>query len=365
MNGARPDDLTWVAAAPLWKGVVQDRSLMRRPALLRFTSDAFMEELFTVLASKTPEDLAKSVTPPEPGGATLKLYQPVHGQFHLVAASLVCQRPGLPDHPIDTTREEKASFVLRRVVGDDELAWIPPIDSSHPGSWQVVAHKDAITDKEELLALFPATFLEGDRRRRLHFGLVPTSSREMFHAAEVTDPAKVTDDGEVVLKLEDKEASDAALAPKLGSRAGALFTIRCVYRSPRCEPRERPVLSDRSALFTIGSYVDPDAPARIIRIPMPVDVSVEALKKFKKSVGFVLSNQLRKQLSRIDDPKKALKGEADPNGDNLDLGEIWVFAIPIITMVAMIILMIIASLLNMIFMWLPFLKIRIPIKLKG
>ncbi|APR76888.1 Hypothetical protein A7982_02235 [Minicystis rosea] len=357
-------DLTWVAAAPLWKGVSADRTRMRRPALLRFTSDAFMDELFAVLRSQAPETLANRVPAPEAGSDTLKLYQPVHGHFHLVAASLVCQRPGLPDHGVNAARDEKAAFVLRRVVGGDELAWIPATDPSKPGAWKKVDDKESILPDEELLPLFPAIFTDAAAHpRKLHFGVIPTSSREVFQAAIVTDPAKVTDDGEAVLAASDLDPN-AALVPKLGTRAGMLFTVRCVYRKPRCEPREAPLLSDASARFTIGGVMDPDAPARQIRIPMPLDVSVDGLKKFKRSVGFVLSNQLRKQLSTIADAKKALKGETDAP-DAADQGEMWIFAIPIITMVAMIILMIIATLLNIVFFWMPFLKIKIPIKLKG
>ncbi len=360
---AHPADLTWVTATPLWKGGTLDRTTMRRPALLRYSSDTFMEELLTTLASKTPEDLAQKIADRGEGETTLKLYQPVHGQFHLVTASLVCQRPGLPDHAVDTTKEEQVSFVLRRVEGTTELAWIP--DGSKPGRWQAVTDKEALAQGEALIPLFPGACLDDDKhRRKLYFGLVPTSSREVFQAAVVTQASQLSDDGETVMATGDDEADAAATAPKLGSRAGARFVIRCVYRRPRCEPKEPALLSDPSAPFLIGSYMDPDAPARTIRIPMPMDVTADALMKFKRNVGFVLSNDLRKKLSKIGDGKKALKGEVDAE-DGLDQGEMWIFALPIITMIAMILMMIIASLLNMIFMWLPFLKIRIPIKLKG
>jgi hypothetical protein len=355
-------DLTWVAAAPLWKGLLKDRERMRRPALLRFASDAFMEQLFALLESK-PEELASVVAAREAGADALKLYQPVHGHFHLVTASLVCQRPGLPDHPVDAAREEKASFVLRRLAGDTELAWIPAADPGQSGAWAPVVPPEKILPGEELLPLFPARFVEEGRPRRLLAGLVPTSSRETFHAAEVTDPAEVTDDGEVVLKSSDPPSSEA-LVPKLGSRAGALYQIRCIYRKPRCKPPEPPVISDPTERFAIASYFDPDAPARAIRIAMPIDVSENGLKKLKKSVGFVLSNQLRKKLSRIKDGKKALDGEADPE-DSDDKGEIWIFAIPIVTMVAMITLMAVVSLLDIIFSWASFVRVLVPIKLKA
>ena len=47
-----------------------------------------------------------------------KLYQPAHGRFYLVATSLVCRLPGLPDHVVDTAKGERAAFVLRRLGAD-------------------------------------------------------------------------------------------------------------------------------------------------------------------------------------------------------------------------------------------------------
>lgn len=357
MNAANAHELTWVAAAPLWKGLVKDRTKLRRPALLRFDSDAFMEDLFAQLESK-PEELAARVAAPEQGKTTLKLYQPVHGQFHLVAASLVCQLPGLPDHAVDAA-QEKAQFVLRRIAGDAELAWIAGKDAASPGAWRAVADREKLDADEELLPLFPGNFIEqgADRRRRLLFGLVPTSSRDTFHAAEVTDPARVTEDGEVVLKSAD---SAGALVPKLGVSGGALYVIRCVYRKPRCEPREPPLLSDPTERFAIASYFDPDAPARNIRIAMPT--SFAGFAKMKKNVGFILSNEVRRKLSRVG--PDALKGTFDPE-DQADKGEICSLSIPIITLVATIILMVFVTLLNLIFGWIGLIKICLPINLKA
>ena len=204
-----------------------------------------------------------------------------------MAASLVCQVPGLPDHPVDAA-QEKAQFVLRRLAGSTELAWIPSADPTKPGAWQPVADPESIADQEELLPLFPGSFVEeaSGHRRRLLFGLVPTSSRETFQAAQVSDPAKVGDDGETVLK---SAQSAEVLVPKLGARSGALYVIRCVYRRPHCEPRRAPLLSDPTESFAIAGYFDPEAPARNIRVVLPLSLAQLA---GKKNAGLVVSEEL-------------------------------------------------------------------------
>src|SRR5438477_247910 len=110
--------LQWTAPSPLWNGArgstdTTGTGAMRQPALLRFASDSFMEDLFGLLQSDHPEQLAAQVAQPEsyrarPLGepldwtvpqlpenpSQLKLYQPAHGHFYLIAANLVCRVPG-------------------------------------------------------------------------------------------------------------------------------------------------------------------------------------------------------------------------------------------------------------------------------
>lgn len=352
MNAANAHELTWVAASPLWPGLVQDRVKLRRPALLRFTTDAFIEDLLAELAS-APSKLAERVAVPDSGASSLKLFQPIHGHFYLIAASLVCQLPGLPDHAVDVGRDEKAQLVLRRLDGEIEHAWIPSTTASGTGAWTPMADAEALAKGEELLPLFPGAFVVEGKRRRMLFGLVPTASRETFLAAEVTDPAKVGDDGETVLK---SASSSGVRVPKLGVRAGALYVIRCVYRKPRCEPKEQALLSDPSERFVLAAYFDPDAPAREIRIAMPS--SLDALKKMKPNVGFVVSDKLRGTLGTA---LKELKADTDdPAG-----GGMWIFSIPILTTVAMMLLMMIVGLLNIVLFWSSLIKIYIPINLKA
>jgi hypothetical protein len=141
------------------------------------------------------------------------------------------------------------------------------------------------------------------------------------------------------------------------ARPGDVFIIRMVYERPNCK---LPTISLPTRAFVPAPFFDPDAPVRPIRIPMPVDTTTEGLKKYGKGVSFILSNQLRAQMDRVKGLKELMDG--DLNGEaQLDIGMICSFSIPIITICALIVLMIFVSLLNIIFWWMPFLKICLPI----
>jgi hypothetical protein len=539
--------LQWVAASPLWGDFMPTPDRMKRPALLRFATDDFMDEL-NALLQRDPASLFgllakwESFREPLPGPAPaapapppIKLYQPIHGHFNLVAASLVCQLAGLPDHGVDAAKGEKVGFVLRRYREgnpDKELAWADAPGTKAVKGWKELADPEKLDPSEEVFPMFPVGFRLDGKNRRLFAGLVPTASRDVFEAAPVATPDAAYDEAEdplppdaegdprfaeakqrVLEPLEmlqapsggvfgtpsadaqaemnkrEKEASlfllldladilfthlggvfqalregttlpagdaaqplrallasaklakgagsttwatalidvwdhraalmgdesavtnldydvratndvgavklsatalssplEAALAghkpsagsagassgtaaeplllPKLGARAGGLYVLRCVYQRPRCGALHPDAVSARTEPFTIASFFDVDAPARSIRILLPVDTSIAGLRKFKKSVGFVLSDELRRQMSRVTDLKKVLDGNLG-NAAAVDLGVIWSFSIPIITICALIVLMIFAFLLNIVFFWLPFLKIAIPIKLKA
>ncbi|MEK6302425.1 MAG: hypothetical protein AABO41_17070 [Acidobacteriota bacterium] len=191
----------WVTASPIWGTAAADPVLMQRPAVLRFDSDSFMQDVAQLLES-SPVRLSEFIAKPEsfqarPTGKGkdwkpkppphLKLYQPAHGHFYLASASLVCRLPGLPDRVVNTASNEKVSLVLRRIgPGNREMAWVT--DSANAKKWQPLNPDEAgefkaLAPAEELLPMFPINFIENSRRRRLFVGLIPTSSRESFQAA--------------------------------------------------------------------------------------------------------------------------------------------------------------------------------------
>ncbi len=150
--------------------------------------------------------------------------------------------------------------------------------------------------------------------------------------------------------------------PKLDPGAGAYYAVRFVFEHGGCPP----VVSAPSRVFQLASYFDPDAPVRRVTVSLPVDTSISGLRKFPKAVSFLVSNQLRQQMERVGKVKlKDLDDGAVGTAPAIDLGMICSFSIPIITICALILMMIIVSLLNIVFWWLPFLKICLPIKLEA
>ncbi|HEX6625019.1 MAG TPA: hypothetical protein VF064_15015, partial [Pyrinomonadaceae bacterium] len=113
-------------------------------------------------------------------------------------------------------------------------------------------------------------------------------------------------------------------------------------------------------------FFDPEAPARDIRVGLPVDVSIAGLRKFKKNVAFMMSKELRSKLESLSGQEKAvLDNEASVSDPGLNIGHICSFSLPIITLCAFILLMIIVILLNLVFWWIPLLRICFPLKLSA
>jgi hypothetical protein len=510
---AEQHPVRWLTAAPLWSPLLADDEpspgaieRMHRPALLRLASDDFMDELSATLAGDPIgltelEARPKSFRAPPPGASAtyeppidhLKLYQPAHGHFNLVAATLVCRVGGLPDKAVDAAAEEVVAFVLRRVAGTGELAW-------NGTTWTPAAAVTALAAGETQYPMFPLAYASGGRARRLFLGLIPTASSDSFKSGgavsyapqpgdrvgpppdrRVEDLERIVVDqltaidlrpasddlvdvsrfllldlgaflqqfidplwnavqsrqrpaagvlqsaydllhdtyadttrglswldalngvwaerlaiwgepGEpapaFLVNLSTSAMSPAALntavasalpartaaeqqepqtpfeAPKLDPRPGVRYVVRCVYRRPSCGPLHPDVVSDASTPFAIAGFFDLDAPARPIHIVLPLDTSIAGLRKSPKNVRILLSNELRGQLGRIKDAKKALEAQID-EGDSVDLGMICSFSIPIITICALLVLMIFLILLNIVFWWLPFFRICFPIPVKG
>jgi hypothetical protein len=168
--------IDWRTAAALWPALVADPAALARPAILRFAGDGFMDQLQALLADRPGrlgELLVRNETwrDPQAGAATgtgeagaVRLYQPTHGRFYLVAASLVCGRYGLPDKTVDAAREETVAFVLRRLgAAGVEYAWVP--DGTGGGTWRPVTAVE-LAAGEERLPLVAMSHPEGPGRRR-------------------------------------------------------------------------------------------------------------------------------------------------------------------------------------------------------
>ncbi len=532
----------WQAPSPVWSAALKDETNKRRfrqPTLLRFDNDNFMEELSASLGRIGDDETAvtRYVAQPETwqqpkvgwleqaSAQPLKLYHPAHQRFYLVTASLVCRIPGLPDRVIDTAKAEKVSFVLRRLVADEnggptqEYGWFTGL------GWRPVPHALNVDDltvgeipfAEERLPMFPLSYGENGRRRRMLAGFLSVGSRETYEAAGGPNPLDVTPspsdpladyrmaqfetaviggfvglrqalantthplptdqaqevmlfalldlaefiddylpdgwdddlaggnlagrdftadtdwgealqtvlahraailsgdittltfitpqitagniDANIAAAIDDLAilnashddansdfeqtvknnlpanpappseqfadlAPDLERLPKVDANAGAFYVARCVYEKQNCPTFPAVVSQEPSVPFQLAPFFDPDAPARPIRIAMPVDTSIKGLRKFPKSVSFLISNELRKQMDRVQNISLEDLDNGDiPGPPNINIGMICSLSIPIITICALILLMIIVSLLNIIFFWIPFLKICLPISI--
>ncbi len=156
------------------------------------------------------------------------------------------------------------------------------------------------------------------------------------------------------------------------------FVIRCVFERPNCGSLDPPIVSATTRPFQMASFFDPDAPARPIRIALPIDTSPAGLRKFDKKAAFMISDMLCGQIDRVKGlslgdlvlsvlPWPFHKDLSVPEGgpckqsDGLEIGMICSLSIPIITICALLLLMIIVSLLDMIFRWMPFFLICFPL----
>jgi hypothetical protein len=155
------------------------------------------------------------------------------------------------------------------------------------------------------------------------------------------------------------------------------FVVRYVYTRTDCGPLHPPLLSAATQRFQLAAFFDPDAPARPIRISLPVDTSPAGLRKFNKNTALVMSDLLCGQVQRakglglVDLVRSVLpwplhkdldvgSGGGCKKGD-VSFGMICSLSIPIVTICALILLIIIVSILDYIFKWLPFFIMCFPL----
>jgi len=169
----------------------------------------------------------------------------------------------------------------------------------------------------------------------------------------------------------------AAAQPIMDTREG-WFALRCVFETPDCGPLNPALVSERSQVFQMAGFFDPDAPARPVRIALPIDTSPAGLRKFDKNTAFMISDVLCGQINRVKGltlgdlirsvlpwplHKDLSVPEQGPCADAAgnQAGMICSISIPIITICALMLLMIIVNLLDIIFRWVPFFIMCFPL----
>lgn len=144
---------------------------------------------------------------------------------------------------------------------------------------------------------------------------------------------------------------------------GDTYCLRLVYEHDPCAA----VVSDQSNTFTFAKAVDPDAPARHIRIELP-SIKLKDLRKFKRGVGIQSScemNKLTNQLmsmAGLDGIKKLTTPKpCDGGSGGIDIGWICSFSLQILFIIAFILMFIFLIVLNIVFWWIAFFRICFPI----
>jgi hypothetical protein len=181
----------WLKPSPLWSADGSDipNGDLFRPRLLTFTSDQFVNEFLAIVkqsALGAGTALGVVVLKVPEGASPLRLYQPVHGVFNLVCASLCCRQAGFPDRVVSRAKGDKVVFVIRKLALDgSESGWTGQAGQK---TWSLISQPaSSVAADEDRLPLMSANTQDG---RTLLFGYVPVGSREMYAAvqAELSDP---------------------------------------------------------------------------------------------------------------------------------------------------------------------------------
>jgi len=156
------------------------------------------------------------------------------------------------------------------------------------------------------------------------------------------------------------EARMAAARPGVGryDPRDDRFQLRAFARLKRCDgcPPEL-VWSEPSEAFAIVPWYEAGVMPPV-RVVLP-DATPASLKKLKPSVSFVTPKSVADKLAGMG--LKDLTEGKGPSGGGMGLDWICGFNIPIITLCAFIVLSLFLALLNIMFWWLPFVKICIPL----
>lgn len=142
-------------------------------------------------------------------------------------------------------------------------------------------------------------------------------------------------------------------------RPGAQYQVRAFVRVSRPDCPPETWWSPYSQPFTIAPWYETNGKVPPVQISLP-DINRDSLKALKPNVAFVMPPALYDLIgkSSLD---KFLDGSAQKGQGNLTIEWICSFSIPIITLCAFIVLNIFLSLFNIIFNWMFFIKICLPI----
>ena len=150
--------------------------------------------------------------------------------------------------------------------------------------------------------------------------------------------------------------------PKFGQESGDVFAIVPFVRFRDKEKREQIQWADaraRSVLFRVAAPFDPMASRpSLIQIPSLTDLK----RGLAKGASMLMPADTFNLLSALKLKEGASPDAVPEEAPGPGLGIQWIcsFSLPVVTLVAMILLMIIISLLNIVFFWMPWVRICLP-----
>lgn len=225
----------WLKPSPLWQTNGRDllvpaqRDAFRRPQILEFRSDDFMPAFLGIAERGAAAEFPIATPPPLEAGRPLKLFQPAHGRFYLVCASLCCLQPGFPDRKLDAAQGESAFFVLRKLVSGQEYGWVS--EGSGPLGWQPLNGAPLLEgEQRQPLFLTPSGSAALGGARTLAAGYIPVASRETYQAKPAELPGIPETEDARIVELENRfsdHLSDdlAFLSPDLDDDTALLLSV--------------------------------------------------------------------------------------------------------------------------------------------
>ncbi len=193
--------IQWKSPSPLWTA---GANAPDQPWIAEFDGDKFLTDFRQLMAGQMPGKIPGNLgdmMPQDRSGDALKLYQPMHGRYYFVTASLICRQLGLPDRAVAKQNGDRTSFVLRRSVTvgvPQEQAWVSAGANS---GWQPLVDQignavPALPNEERFpLHAAPVCFpktngngrttldpfgLSAFNRRSVYYGYISTASREKY-----------------------------------------------------------------------------------------------------------------------------------------------------------------------------------------
>jgi hypothetical protein len=310
------EPIDWLKPSPLWRLAEGDFRQVDffRPTLLEFASDDFMPEFFAAARASRPDALSDTILRPTESGV-FKLFQPIHGRFYLVCASLCCRIPGFPDRIVDSGAGESVFFVIRRLLSGQEFAWV---GEEGQRAWQATnGQPRRALEGEQRLPLAKTT---AGNDRPLHFGYVPVASGETYKV-----PA-------AQLPLDPDESPPDLRIEELGSRFTEPLTGPPDPVTQQPDPSRSAIQQTRDDLArTLSVYVLlegweyffehlPDV-ARVLRgdagaaLSAPKQAQKQALLNFLGAVQISAGLNLRQALGAVAQRRETLDQPGGVEGD--------------------------------------------------